>query len=685
MSIIYNNFLKYRYLVIFFWVFIFLNPILFSGFGGDDSYNSQIYGGSLSANHHWFFGDWYWEARGWLQGSGRINSGIGIITKGLFYYIHDFYILKFILLFLITINVLIFGKLLEELKVSPDKVFLILLITPLFFQIRRYHDPISNFFLIIPFATTCIFLSILFFLKEKKMKKNIFLSFLFLNLSLFTYEISYILIPIYLIYYFFCTKKKKLVCILFPIYIIAIVLSAKIYHYSLGIKSTYPNAHIENFINFQNYISAYIVQFVSAFPLSWRFASPTSFAFINIGSISFAILIYLYFKIFKTKQLQYLGILENKKLLFLCLIIVFLIPILPAVSGHNVDLINRGLGYGYITVYIQYFGLAPIFASLFIYLLKKIQKIIIIYFLIFLVIFSFGITYRLNYKILKEDRVLYLFTPQYISFFIPKFDKEINITDNKVFIRNYNLPYDNLWNYTKAAKKLVNSCYFGNEFKNCIINHQKKFGSNAEFYGTAYQIDKKNQNKYAILVKFRDANEILNTYDYNVLEFNQYYFINNYGNPIKNKTDKLYNFFSIAKQGLHYHKKFNLNEHGTEKILVNLKNFWPIEMNGENKLSWLSSNGEIIFLNRSDFQTEENFYFELIRPGNNNIDIKFLDENNVNIYKNNFSSGLHKINLKITLKPGINNFKLLIDGETFNNGDPRKIKIGLQNWKFLID
>ena len=44
---IYNNFLKYRYLVIFLRVFIFLNPNLFSGFGGDDSYNSQIYDAAI--------------------------------------------------------------------------------------------------------------------------------------------------------------------------------------------------------------------------------------------------------------------------------------------------------------------------------------------------------------------------------------------------------------------------------------------------------------------------------------------------------------------------------------------------------------------------------------------------------------------------------------------------------------
>jgi hypothetical protein len=682
MNLIYDNLLKYRYLIIFFWVFVFLNPILFSGFGGDDSYNSQIYGGSLSKNHHWFFGDWYGEAKGWLQGTGRLNFFIGIITKGLFNYIHNFYILKFILLFLIAINVLIFGKVLEELKVSSDKVFLTLLLIPLFFQIRSYHDPISNFFLLIPFATTCIFLSILFFLKEKNLKRNILLSFLFLNLSLFTYEISFILIPIYFIQYFFCTKKKKNICILFPIYIIAIVFSAKIYHYNLGIKSTYPNAHIENFININNYVSAYIIQFLSAFPLSWRFTSSTSFAFINIGSVTFAILIYFYFKTFKIKQLQYFGILENKLLLFLCLIIVFLIPILPAISGHNIDLINRGLGYGYIPVYIQYFGLAPIFSSLFIYLLKKAKNLKIIYFLIFLIIFSFGITYRSNYKILSAGRVIYLYTPQYINFFIPKFDKEINISDNKVFIRNYNLPYDNLWNYTKAAKKLVNSCYLGNEFKNCIINHQKKYGSTAEFYGTAYQIDEKNKNKHAILVKFRNSNEILKSYDYNMLEFNEYYIINNYNEPIKNKTEKLHNFFTIAKQGLYYHNKFDLNEHIAENILVNLKDFWPIEINGKNKLSWLSKNSEIVFFNKNDLQIQGYFNFELIRPGNDNIDIKFLDDKNQSIYKNNFSSGLHKIKFKINLKPGINSFKLQVDGEIFNNGDPRKIKVGLQNWKF---
>ena len=682
MSIIYNNFLKYRYLVIFFWVFIFLNPILFSGFGGDDSYNSQIYGGSLSANHHWFFDDWYGAAKGWLQGSGRINFFLGILTKGLFNYIHNFYVLKFILLLLIATNVVIFGKVLEELKVSSDKVFLTLLLIPLFFQIRSYHDPIAGFYLLIPFTTLCIFLSFLFFLKENNLKKNIFLSFLFLNFALFSYEISLILIPIYFIQYFFYTNKKKLFSILFPIYIITIVISAKIYHFSLGINSNYPNVHIEKFINIKNYFLAYIVQFVSAFPLSWRFASTTSFAFINIGSISFAFLIYIYLKKFKIKQSENLDLSKNKQLLLFCLIIVFLIPILPSVSGHNVDLANRGLGYAYIPVYLQYFGLAPILSSAFIFSLNKIRNKKIIYFLIFLFIFSFGLTYRSNYKILSAGRIAYLFTPQYISFFIPKFDNEINITDNKLFIRNYNVPYDNLWNYTKSAKKLVNSCYFGDEFKNCLNNHVKKYGDNAEFYGTAYQIDEQDKNKYAILVKLKKANEILNSYDYNTLEFSEYYMINNYSDLIKNKTDELYNFFTIAKQGIGLSKKLNLNEHIADNIQINLKKFWPLEVNGGNKLSWLSSNSEIIFLNKNNFSVDGYFSFELIRPGNEDIYIKFIDEKDNIIYNNNFSAGLHKINLKIRLQPGVNNFELHIDGEFFKNGDPRKIKIGFQNWKF---
>lgn len=684
MSLIYNNFLKYRFLIIFLWVFIFLNPILFSGFGGDDSYNSQIYGGALSKNQHWFFDDWYGDAKGWFQGSGRVNFFIGIITKGLFNYIHNFYILKFILLLLISFNVLVFGKLLEALKLSSDKVFLTLLLIPVFFQIRSYHDPIAGFFLLIPFATTCIFLSVLFFLKENNFKKNIFLSFLFLNLALFTYEISLILIPIYLVSYFF-HREKRFICILFPLYMFIIVLGAKINHYNLGIMSNYPNANIENFFNLKNYLFTYFFQFIAAFPLSWRFASSTSFAFINIGSIIFAILIYFYLKKFKINNIQNFNFFENAQLLLFCLIIIFLIPILPAFSGHNVDITNKGLGYGYIPVYIQYFGLAPILSGLFIFLLKKIHKKKIMYFIVFLIIFSFGLTYRSNYKILSAGRVPYLFTPQYISFFIPRFDEKINITENKLFIRNYNVPYDNLWNYTKAAKKLVNSCYLDNEFKNCLMNHEKKYGNKSEFYGTAYAIDGKDKQKYAILVKLKSAKEILDTIDYNILAFNEYFLINNYNTIISNKTSQLHDFYSIAKQGIFFNENLNLNNHEIENILIALKHFWPSEINGKNKLSWLSGDSDIILNNKNNHDIRGFFSFELIRPGTENISIILLDNKGSIIYKNAFSSGRHKVDIPMNLKSGINNFKLFVNGEIFKNGDPRKIKIGFSNWIFKVN
>ena len=678
----YNFFYKYKYIFIFAWIFIFLNPVLFSGFTGDDAYNSQIYGGNLSAQKHWFYDDWWGGVKLWFNGAGRFNFFLSIFTKGIFYYIHNFFLIKLIVIVSICLNVYVFGKILEILKIPENFILTTLLISPLFFQIRDYHDPLSSFFLLIPATTTFCFLSYYFYLKHKN-KINLFLSFFFLNLGIFSYEVAFIMVPIYLLNFLF-NKDKNYFSLFLALYPILVFVCAKFYHFHYGFKLSYPNIHIQDFFNLKIYFQSYFIQLISTFPLTWRLAIDHSFAFVNLGSATLGILLFFYLKKYNliVKKKYYNQIFKSELIIF-CVVIIFITPLITAVSGHNLDIVKRGFGYAYLPVYFQYFGLMPVIAFLVIYSLDKFQANKLKYLLLFMLIFTAGLTYRSNYKIIEYSNDRSLHAPKFIEKFLPRFTNIVNPADNKLFIRYYNIPHDHLWNYTKVANKLINTCYLDNDFKNCLQKHHEKYPKKSEYYGTAYSVDNVNKNNYAILVKLKNYENIMKMIDYNIIEFNEYYFLDKNNKLYKNKTNSNFNFFKIAKQGItSSYQNFNINNFKIDEYPISLKNFWPIEFKGDQKLSWLSKNGIIKILNNQNKIQKGYFYTNIIRPGKSNIYVKIVDQNKNILLDKILSGGEYTFSFPITLNKGDNEITIVANGEEFKNGDPRKIKIGIANWKF---
>ena len=237
----FENFIKYRYPISFFWVFLFLNPVIFSGLAGDDSYNSMVQGGEIYYSRAWY-DSFFSEIEGWLRGAGRINVFYGLILRSFFYITHDILITKIVVLTVVATTVIVFGHIVENLCGSKNISFLSMFLIPLLCQFRNWHDPILGFFIIIPLTTLLCFSSYYYYLKfssEKKIKNYVFSIILFI-LSVLSYEIAFAFSAVYFFNILF-SKNKKIEFFYILLALSAIIFSRGFNLYT-GEMHTYKNS-----------------------------------------------------------------------------------------------------------------------------------------------------------------------------------------------------------------------------------------------------------------------------------------------------------------------------------------------------------------------------------------------------------------------------------------------------------
>ena len=137
-------------------------------------------------------------------------------------------------------------------------------------------------------------------------------------------------------------------------------------------RNEYPGSAL-NF-DYQVIFSSLLVQITSAFPLSWKIANAPAHE--SLTKITYSVLlIFSFFSLIVTAQLNKVkgslsGTSTSIKLFIFSLALLF-VPAIPIVlTGHQHELIEMGFGYGYIVVFIQYFGAS----ALFIYLINYIKN-----------------------------------------------------------------------------------------------------------------------------------------------------------------------------------------------------------------------------------------------------------------------------------------------------------------------
>jgi len=367
---------------------ISLSPMLKSGYISDDSLNS-LTKGYLLDTHQTLPEMTYYHINAWVHNEGRFFP-LAWYGYSLFSVIDNLFLYKISILIVVIINILIFGYFIKTVTNSWSVTLLSILLPPLFFQYRLYHDPILSFSWLQQIVFLYTFVSLILLVYYLQNGKRFFLilsSFVYL-LSLLTYEITYpFFIFHFLIIYFYGTSKKYIdnVIILLP-FILLSFLSAMV-SMSLRVYCGIPlsggtSTYVPNF-EIKTYFITLMKQTYAAFPLSYFSVDPdlifqTSFDYLtNYLSIWHILIGVGYFSLFflalNNLNLKKLDEKCIRGLLFLGFSLLILPGALMSLSPKYQNELSWGIGY--LPVYHSYFGLAMILIAIVYMAYNKITNV----------------------------------------------------------------------------------------------------------------------------------------------------------------------------------------------------------------------------------------------------------------------------------------------------------------------
>jgi len=568
MKINFNKFKNIQDVILITTSIYFLYPLLNSGYFSDDAYNSLIRGSMIEKNISFlqYLIELNW---GWLNGSGRLYPIEHITQAFLFYYTDNLVIFKLIKLTVIVVSIYYFKKYIYILTNSNEIGNLVFLTSIIFFQFRQWHDPVLGFAILIPLICLFLFSSLYYFqlYLNNKNQKNLIKSLLLYMCLILTYEISYLLIIIFLItsYYKSNSIKRSIYETKYYIFILFIALIITMYFRLTIDGASYPS--IDKNFSIINFLKAFFIQIISGLSFSYFVRLKIDY-FQNLEIIDFFIIFYfiIYYKILTNlKKLSF----DNKSIILIFsigLMIILTQSFMVAVSGHKTDIINMGIGFGYLPVLLQYFGFTLIYTSVFLFVINKFQNQLFLKLFAIIICMLISLNGLLNLTnnryVVYETNKFYKY-PREILKKALKNSSSNDLIKSEIIIRNWRYPHDINWFYTKHKNKLF-----------CIINYKKNINSSEFSWPTdcaKKQIELKNKNIdindkdniYAISynfdpsgnkkgiffmakilnIKFDQENKISNLLFKNLLVFNEE------GEEFKNiKLDNFEDFMDILKQ-----------------------------------------------------------------------------------------------------------------------------------------
>ncbi|MBF0555365.1 MAG: hypothetical protein HQK96_12555 [Nitrospirae bacterium] len=381
-----NIFKRNKYYIIFIlaYVVITVSPLLNGGFYSDDRTNSSLRGAFIVNGRQVNLSSVcyanYTIFKQWVTNVGRFYPlaylAPGYLIYYLFYSQDNVIILNILKIVFLCTNILLYGYLIWLTTKSEILSLLSMLVIPIFYQFRLYHDPILSFpfllYLIFFYALLSLILLQQYIVKAKK-------SYLVLSLFLFlagclTYEISYLFFILhFILIYFQRNNLKTAIKQTIPFFIIVVILgllTLYLRHNISGIPSTYaPN------LDLRLYFKTLAKQTLSSLPLSSiifnRFRHVTDIKVNNIliiNAISCTLFIVLFYKLFSKLSLKS----EEPRFLIIFGSALSVIPALMIAASpkfqHEVTIRN-----GYLPVYIQYHGILLLLTGAFLWLSKSLH------------------------------------------------------------------------------------------------------------------------------------------------------------------------------------------------------------------------------------------------------------------------------------------------------------------------
>lgn len=474
-------------LLLVIWVIYYLAVLLKTGFISDDAYNSQVKGMILqqgvSLNDRILS-----EITGWMKGSGRIMVLTWYMTYGVYYFTQDPVVVKAINIAIILSGILLFYIFSARETGSSGLALLACLILPSFFQFRYWHDPILAFTFLIPmsFALT-IGALVLFqkYLDHGRLRYYIIAACLYL-MALLMYEISFPFCLLFLLIAYARSHnvikalKQSFAFTGLGGFLLGISAVFRLYFIknSNYLQSTYPGAELQT--DPGKLISAFEIQTFSSVPLSYFFFNKENLALILYG------LDYLFLALFWIGLLALIykigtNILSPVPKLASWLacgaILLFMPAALTSLSGHQTELIQMGYGFGYIPVYLQYFGLCTFVVALLAFIATKTKGSGLI---VLAIVVSAGITLMaglnlgLNRAVAFKTNETYKY-PRHLLKTALQAGLADEMKDGAFLFRTMRYPSDYTWFYSTITGKKFEACELtdsgantGDTYKACI-------------------------------------------------------------------------------------------------------------------------------------------------------------------------------------------------------------------------
>lgn len=375
-----------------------LSPILTSYYCGDDLYNFQVVGHVPAFNSsvaNVIINDF----RDWFYGQGRFFP-FAFYALYVFWLFDNVYLYKIFLVVITLTAVGLFSRLVYILSNNKNLAFIVMLITPIMFQFKNYHDPFLSFHGLMQVVFIYCLLSLIMLSRyiQTEKKPFLFFSVLFFIFSLLTYEIAFTFIVFIAVVLFLHSNKSLINKIkLFSLFVIPeITLFAFVVY--LKKNATAPVCgYVPNF-DLVTIAITYFNQTVSAFPLTYVIKNNTfnMLGFFKFYDVIFAIAIVLClaYLSYKKNIFKSFDFVRNKLLIFLAFAII-LLPGLPiSLSPKYQSEIT--FGKAYLPILIEYFGVSLLFSMAVYYARCKLKLVVV------LCIAVISVVHLLNNKSIAE-------------------------------------------------------------------------------------------------------------------------------------------------------------------------------------------------------------------------------------------------------------------------------------------
>ncbi len=371
------------YALIVLYVSMSLLPLLSSGYYSDDLILSTLKGQLELQNTS--LGQYVIdEFRNDITSMGRLDPVHLLARHPISYVFYDVHHNKMFVLSMILINVLLFGCLIHIVTRDRHVSYLAMLVLPILFQFRLYHDPILSFSGRMQIFVSLILCAMIFLYKylEHNRKRHLLVSLVAYNLALYFYEVSILLAPLFLIIVASQphARIKNTMKTVLPYAISVMVALGAMFtarHFQAPDAAGYSGLTIN--MERGRVLKTFLRQLFASLPLSYYAGNPSrlfrrGFSTL-VGNVAWQDMLVL--GLFIASYLALVGKLIGAHRIGILFYLGSALMVLPALVvsvslKYQEELWSYGVGMGYVPVYIQYYGTAFVMAGVIVLAQRKL-------------------------------------------------------------------------------------------------------------------------------------------------------------------------------------------------------------------------------------------------------------------------------------------------------------------------